>query len=228
MGQRATLQELWENSPRPGPKIPVKVDIRAECVGPVWSADGRSGTERMRQQEWASSHYQQTIRLVGTVIVDGVSHSFDGTGVRDHSRGPRHMGNWTGHWLSSAPFPGGRSFGIMARAGPGGTLVYRSAYVVRDGVIERGLPRELLPLSADILGPETVTIEIELADRVETITARTFGRGLVTMLVPYEVVPGVARDHPSSITVCEAMATFTWDGETGGGILERSLITGSL
>jgi hypothetical protein len=225
MGQRAMLRELWSNALRPGAKIPLRLDIDAECVGPVWSADGKQGAERMQQQEWASSHYQQTIRLRGTVIIDGVSHDFDGTGVRDHSRGPRHMGKWTGHCLSSAPFPGGRSFGIMAMAGHGGTILYSSAYVVCDGKMERGHPRPLPPLSAALLGKETVTIEIELENRVEVITAHTHARGLVTMLVPYEVVPGLARDQPASIAVCEALATFVWDGETGSGILERSLLT---
>jgi hypothetical protein len=63
----------------------------------------------MDKQDWASSHFQQTIRLLGAIQLDGVRHDFNRTGVRNHSRGPRNMSNRHSHVLTAAPFPSGRS-----------------------------------------------------------------------------------------------------------------------
>ena len=228
VGQIAPLAEMWNNSPRQGPRVPVQLDIKGECLGPVWVAGADENVEQMQQQEWASSHYQQTIRLQGKLDIDGVHYEFDATGWRDHSRGPRDFSNWTGHALFSAPFASGRSFGLMSVFGPGGKTVYRSAYVVRDGVMERGVPRPVAPLSQNFLGSESGTIELEIGDRVEKISFRTHGGFVLSMLAPYDVTPGIYRDSPGGIALSEAMATVTWDGETSCGVLERSALAATL
>ena len=222
VAQAATTADLWNDSPRQAAKPPLKIDLQAQCLGPVWEAAGGNDAAQMHSQEWASSHYQQTIRLHGSVEFDGTRYALDGTGVRDHSRGPRDFANWHGHALCSAPFPGGRSFGLMSVIGPGGGIAYRSAYVVRNGVLERGLPAAIPPLSAAILKPETIPITIEVNGRIESIVAHTRHRGLLSMLAPYDVTPGINRQSPGGIALGEALATFTWDGESAQGIVERS------
>ena len=97
--QVSTLEELWDNTPRQGHRIPLRLQIRAECLGPMWVAGAGANVEEMQRQEWGKSHYQQTIRLVGTIELDGTTYEFDGTGVRNHSRGPRNFSNWYGHEL---------------------------------------------------------------------------------------------------------------------------------
>ena len=227
--QLATLDELWNNSPRQGPRVPLRIDLKAECLGPVWEAGAGDDTQHMQQQEWAKSHYQQTIRLSGSIELDGVRHAFDATGVRDHSRGPRDFGTWHGHALCSAPFKSGRSFGLFSVFGAGGTTALRTAYVVKDGIMERGVPRAIPPLSRAFLGRnESFTLEIEVGGRVETIKVRTHGGGLLSMLAPYDVTPGIWRERPGGIALGEALASFEWDGETSYGIVERSAPADSL
>jgi hypothetical protein len=228
VGQISTLTELWNNTPRKSHTVPLKIDISAECIGPVWIAGEGHNKEEMQQQEWASSHYQQTIRLQGIVEVDGDTYQLDGTGWRDHSRGPRDMGNWTSHALFSVPFPDGRSFGLMCVFGPGEKPVFQSAYVVRNGVIERGIARPVKPLSTDFLQAESGEIILELGDQTETLSFQTNKGVLLSMLAPYDVAPGIYREQSGSIALSETMATVTWNGVTGYGVLERSALSDRL
>lgn len=221
--QFASLEDLWQNSPRQSAREPLRFALDATCVGPVWDAGAGHDAQPMQQQQWAKSHYQQTIRLAGAIELDGRRIDFDGTGVRDHSRGPRDFGTWYGHALCSAPFPSGRSFGLFSVFGAEGTVALRAAYVVRDGILRRGVPRATPSLTREFLSRnESFTLELEVDGRVETLKVRTHGGGLLSMLAPYDVTPGIYRDKPGGIALAEGLASFEWDGETSYGIVERS------
>lgn len=228
VAQIGKATDLWNNSPRQGPRVPLRFDLRGQCLGPVWIAGAGDDVAHMAKQEWAKSHYQQTIRLHGVIELDGVAHAFDGTGYRDHSRGPRDFGPWVGHALFSAPFPSGRSFGLMTVFGANNSISYSSAYVVRDGVLQRGVPRAVAPITPAALGGEEGAFEIDIDGRVETFRYRVFGCSLLSMLAPYDVTPGFYRDAPGGIALCDALGSFEWDGETGYGILERTALTDTL
>ena len=228
VAQIGKATDLWNNSPRQSQRVPLQLDLRGECLGPVWMAGAGDDVEHMQKQEWAKSHYQQTIRLRGAIELDGVRHEFNGTGYRDHSRGPRDFSSWSGHALFTAPFSSGRSFGLMALFGPGGATTYSSAYVVRDGILQRGKPGEVRRVSTDVLNGESGAFELVIGGRTERIHYRVHACSLLSMLAPYDVTPGLYRDRPGGIALCDAFGSFEWDGETGYGILERTVLTDTL
>lgn len=221
VAQPAILDDLWSNTPRPAPRVPLQFDLQGEALSPVWNAGGGKDAEDMHQQKWAQFHIQQTIRLCGTVNFDGRRYEFNGTGFRDHSRGARDFATWHDHALITAPFPSGRSFGIMAVNNGQGAAPYRSAYVVRNGILERGVPRATPKLTDQFLKGESFTVDIEIDGRVESIRAKTRPAWVVSMVAPYDVLPGIYRGA-GSFPLAHAMTTFEWDGEIGFGITERS------
>ena len=96
---------------RNNPKKRVSLDIVHEAVGPVY---GTSGGERVIEnpdQEFGRAHYEQHMRSHGAITIDGEAIEIDGTGLRDHSWGPRY---WQAihsyRWLTCAFGP---DLGIM-------------------------------------------------------------------------------------------------------------------
>jgi hypothetical protein len=73
-------------------------------------------------EEFAKGHYEQLVRGVGTITVDGTVHAVDGYGLRDHSWGPRYwQAPYYYRWLTANM---GGDFGFMdsrvaRRDGPG-------------------------------------------------------------------------------------------------------------
>jgi hypothetical protein len=65
----------------------LELDLVHEGVGPIYGHVGQSGDGN----EFARAHYEQHMRVTGTVIVDGgAAVPIDGHGLRDHSWGPRY------------------------------------------------------------------------------------------------------------------------------------------
>ena len=74
---------------RENPHAKVQVDIEHEAIGPVYGSAGHNRVEAPGQ-EFARAHYEQHMRTKGTVTLDGQTIEIDGTGLRDHSWGPRY------------------------------------------------------------------------------------------------------------------------------------------
>jgi hypothetical protein len=74
---------------RENPKAKVKLDIEHEAMGPVY---GTAGTNRSEEpgKEFAKAHYEQHMRTRGWIDINGERIEIDGTGLRDHSWGPRY------------------------------------------------------------------------------------------------------------------------------------------
>ena len=82
-------------------------------------------------EEFAKGHYEQLVRGVGSITVDGVTYPIDGYGLRDHSWGPRIWQSiWWYRWVT-ASFP---DFGIGAtlRGEEGDPSVRHSSGYVYD------------------------------------------------------------------------------------------------
>jgi len=74
---------------RENPHAKVQVDIESEAMAPVYGSAGHNRTET-QGQEFARAHYEQHMRTRGTITVNGETTRIDGTGLRDHSWGPRY------------------------------------------------------------------------------------------------------------------------------------------
>ena len=68
----------------------VKVDLIHEAAGPAYGSSGANHTVTDPEKEFAKAHYEQHMRVHGTVEIDGQVTQIDGLGLRDHSWGPRY------------------------------------------------------------------------------------------------------------------------------------------
>jgi hypothetical protein len=112
----------------------VAFDLTWDGTSPVWDWG-----EVEDAHGWGKLHYEQLARVRGTVSVGGVEMPFDGTGLRDHTRGPRDFTVVVSHIWSWASFPSGRGFMVLQVNVEGQSLT--RAVTLEDGrLVERRLP----------------------------------------------------------------------------------------
>lgn len=81
---------------RNNPHRRVKLDLVHEAAGPVYGSSGSRREVVDPEKEFAKAHYEQHMRVHGTIEVAGDNGSkptivqIDGLGLRDHSWGPRY------------------------------------------------------------------------------------------------------------------------------------------
>ncbi len=68
----------------------VKLDLIHEAAGPAYGSTGANHKVVDPEKEFAKAHYEQHMKVHGTVEVDGEVMQIDGLGLRDHSWGPRY------------------------------------------------------------------------------------------------------------------------------------------
>lgn len=75
---------------RQNPHKKVSLDLLHEAVGPVYGSTGADRKIENPDQEFARAHYEQHMRVTGTLTIDGETFDVDAYGLRDHSWGPRY------------------------------------------------------------------------------------------------------------------------------------------
>lgn len=229
---RTPYPEMLAGLARDGMKEFLSFDLEVTTQGPAWdnhvSAQGGTHRGSMQDQDWANDHYQQAIRAVGTVHVDGQGMAFDGIGSRDHSRGQRgHRPNtMAGHNLLVAAFPDGRSFGVQRMWKTDGTFSLNVGYVCVDGVMHQCdvLSR---PVFVDALqvGGDPIELVLRSALGEHVITGR-IARSLFTTRSPRWSVRLGADPAPDIGLFVPGFAVYEWGGMTAGGLVERSGLPG--
>jgi hypothetical protein len=85
--EMASPREAFTNNPF----RKVAIDLLHEAVGPLYgSSKNKAESERNAEDQFAKAHYEQHMRVQGTVEIEGERFDIDGHGLRDHSWGPRH------------------------------------------------------------------------------------------------------------------------------------------
>ncbi|MET0491139.1 MAG: hypothetical protein ABW143_12985, partial [Acidimicrobiales bacterium] len=110
-----------------------KVELTYTRVSDMFGGEPEE-THEKPGEEFAKGHYEQLVRGVGEITVDGTTYPVDGYGLRDHSWGPRYwQAPWYYRWLT-ANF--GDDFGFMgsrvARRDGDGT---RGGFVWENGTL---------------------------------------------------------------------------------------------
>jgi hypothetical protein len=113
-------------------------------MAPVWDLG-----EEMKTQTWTQSHYEQACHTTGTIAIGDERFDLTGSGIRDHSRGPRDFGTVHDHWWLSGQFPDGRSFAVLEVTGHSS-----DSHLLRRGYVSDG--------SGSIREVEVVALESEL------------------------------------------------------------------
>jgi hypothetical protein len=122
---------------RNNPHRTVHIDLVHDAAGPAYGSAGAGREIRDPEKEFAKAHYEQHMRVRGTVRVEASDGSpeqaieIDGLGLRDHSWGPRY---WQAihsyRWLTINFSP---EFGMMV------SKIWQSPDRAREGgVVVRG------------------------------------------------------------------------------------------
>ena len=84
--QMADPREAFRNNPMKK----ISVDLTHEAAGPAYGSSGANRRIVDPEKEFAKAHYEQHMRVHGTIALDGETMQIDGLGLRDHSWGPRY------------------------------------------------------------------------------------------------------------------------------------------
>jgi hypothetical protein len=202
----------------------ITVELDVETVAPVFLAAAGGEHATPHEGQAFSTHYEQMYKIAGTIAVNGAEHTIGGFGLRDHSRGPRDLTGWGTHALVGGAFPSGRAFGLFKVIGRDGTVRLEDGYVYDDGNYRRAVSTEHTPLTdIDATPGELVTVRLHLEDgETVEITAETVTAAILTFQGAADGGPGIDRTDPEGTVLMEAFPRWTWDGEIGGGIYERT------
>jgi hypothetical protein len=208
--------------------------IRFEGAAPLWDM-----REFMKNEPWASDHWEQIGRIFGEITIRGKTYSLSGMGVRDHSCGRRDYAPLISDFWANMLFPSGTA--IMASSLQMEGQALRRAYIYRND----GTPLELAelvdtpPIITSATSPASVEkdpmmdpalrnfrFSIRTRRGIETIEGELLHSCAITYLSPSDEVLGTAFDQLTkgqtrAAQLAESVATYRWNGETGSGTLER-------
>ena len=165
--------------------------------------------------------FEQLCRATGTLRIGDESHEINGSANRIRRLSIRRVAKLRGHTWQAGLFPSGRGFGYIAYPPrDDGVDTYNEGYIFEgDGpliparVVDAPWLRRLIPKGEDV----SCVLEAENGDRV-AISAQSAMSTF--MVMPPEVGGGLHLQ--------QAIARYTWDGEVGTGMMERSTAAGNL
>jgi hypothetical protein len=204
-------------------EVPVLIDIDIRSTVPPWENGALLPAARRvldEQDEGAlmgGPRFEQLSRATGTVRIGDEERAFDGGALRVRRQGVRRLGTFRGHAWQSAVFPSGRAFGyITYPPRDDGLATYNEGYLFEgDGrlvpawVVEAPWLRRLQPSGED------VSVVLETAKG----TTRIEGASIMSNFMVMGGV-GSSADFP---VLQQAIARYSWDGETAQGMMERSM-----
>ncbi|MEX0785690.1 MAG: hypothetical protein WD939_03545 [Dehalococcoidia bacterium] len=195
---------------RENPHKKLVIDVTHQAVGPAYGSAGSERPPERPEQEFARAHYEQHMVVRGTVDIDGEVTEIDGTGLRDHSWGPRY---WQAihsyRWLTCTFGP---DFGLMVSE-----VSPRPGERNQNGVVVRGESLQRIT-RVDIdtdFAPGTpfhraMTARLGLDNGDELVV-----EGKVKGFIPLRNRRGGATTH-----IGEGMTEYRCDGQVALGISE--------
>jgi hypothetical protein len=210
-----------------GPRKRLMIDLDVTCVTPVWdaqaSAKSAAGKGDMASQSWAKEHYEQMWRATGVVRVDDQDIAFDGTGWRDHSRGPRGGATadpWGGHVILGCLFPSGRAVILSRYWRPDGVINLEGGCVIDpDGTFHHARFDEGPRLTSLDLAGERLPVAFAWPGGKASLTMRTDNAIWTSMQKRLAI--GKDLSGPGLMYVLN-FGPMEWDGEVGYVYIERS------
>ncbi len=210
----------WLPGVGPGEKVAVQAEIDIYPAVPPWENGAlREDAKRVlaTQEEGYIMGYpwrfEQLCRASGTITVDGQERRLAGGANRIRRQSIRRMATIRGHAWQAGLFPSGRGFGyIVYPPHDDGHDTYNEGYVfLGDG--------ELIPARVS-RAPwlRTRTPRGEDVSVVLDTPKGTIEIGAETLMSTYMVMPPEA----GSLQLQQALVRYTWDGEAGTGMMERS------
>jgi hypothetical protein len=216
----------WIPGVGPGERVPVRAEIDIRPAVPPWE-NGSTSEEAQRilstqDEGYLMGHpwrFEQLCRATGTITVGGEEHQLNGGANRVRRQSVRRTAKLWGHAWQAGLFPSGRGFSYIAyppRTDRKDT--YNEGYLFEgDG--------ELIP--ARVIRPpflRTLTPQGEDVSLVLETAKGTVEIGGETLMSTFMVM----GPESGSLQLQQALVRYTWNGESGTGMMERSITPDSL
>jgi hypothetical protein len=218
-GTRCRRDDLARAAAIDGPVEPFEFELRFRGLSAVWDLK-----KEVVGQVWTNAHWEQPCSTTGWVTFGGQRHEFTGTGIRDHSRGSRDFVYMGPHFWLHGQFPSGKAFGLLhidpTSAQP---RLLSSAYVAVDGELRDA---KIVSLPTDRTFREPFEIVIETDKGPQRIRGELLHDMTFTVEYPNEILFGYRAGKPQH-QLNEGQVRWTWDGETGYGLGERTEVRGA-
>jgi hypothetical protein len=215
-----TGDELRSGPLGDGIHTPVDLSLTYTAMSPPFDY----GRERI-EQSWADGHYEQQHTVTGELRYDGNLITLEGTGLRDHSWGPRDLSPLGSTVWLHGQFPdSGRSFMLVHVPQPPGDPMTH-AVVCNGKRVHKATVRSEVPVASDVEEAERggYALTLETEDGTSTIEAEMLQAVRMSFVGPSEFCFGYHRGPGAHHDYVEAVTRFTWDGEIGYGFSERTV-----
>jgi hypothetical protein len=203
-----------------GAHVPVEFEMATTAMGPPFEF------ENMPSEIWATRHYEQHHDVVGSLKYGDEKIDFSGTGLREHSWGPRDyklFGNTV--WLHGQFPRSGRTFMVVHVPGvpPAQPFVY--ALIGDRTGVQRATVSGALPTAASVEEAEQgeYTLQLESPSGTAVISGQIISAARMAFRGANGISLGSHRGPDINHVYVEAQTRYEWDGETGYGLSERSL-----
>jgi len=218
----STAAQIDGAFPGQGDLVSVHVDVDVRPAAPPWMNGALLEKAKhildTQEEGGLMGHpwrFEQLCRATGTLRIGDEEHHIDGGANRIRRQGIRQLATFWGHAWQAALFPSGRGFGYITypeRAD--GKDTYNEGYVFEgDGELIPATVVQAPWLTKLQASGESVPCVLETERGTVTIEGTTVASTF--MVMPPEVGGGMRLQ--------QAIARYTWDGETSGGMLERSM-----
>jgi hypothetical protein len=189
----------------------------------TWTARGAAFDMDMSGQSWGHTHYEQNCELSGFIAFGDERIELAGTGLRDHSWGPRDFAPIDRHCWIHGQWADGRSFMIFH-------LLTMQGHVLSHVTVDDGQGRTSARIVSDAPlidalehGQDRYSLRFQTERGIVDIIAEPRQAATLSMAGTSEMVIGRDPEPTASHWLAEATTRFTWDGDEGWGLTERTV-----
>ena len=138
--QMADPKAAFQNNP----KKRVQFDLEHVAVGPLYGHKAEEKPGEKAEEGFARAHFEQHMKVTGSLTIDGETQRIEGFGMRDHSWGPRF---WQAlhkyEWLTLNFGEGLGAMVSIVQRDPEGKEVSKGGVIVRGMEMERIVDAEI-------------------------------------------------------------------------------------
>jgi hypothetical protein len=211
-----TRNELHSGPVADGEHVSVELALDVTAIGPAYDFG-----EQHLDQAWGHGHYEQPLSYVGTLSVAGEAPiELTGTGLRDHSWGPRDYAQIGSTAWIHGQFPrSGRTFMAVAVTGnpPRPALIYAVT-----GNAGQSTPASVGPLPT-ITDAGNAGDGYEVTLNGSVLKAEILDTVRMAFVGATEIALGRHRTSRVNHDYLISFTRFEWDGEVGYGVTDRTV-----
>jgi hypothetical protein len=208
--------------PGQGASVPIHLEVDIRPAAPPWMngalLDDAKRVLDTQEEGDLMGHpwrFEQLCRATGTLRVGDETYEISGGANRIRRQSIRRVAKLRGHAWQAGLFPSGRGFGYIAYPPrDDGKDTYNEGYIFEgDGplvparVVDAPWLRTLVPKGEDV----SCVLQTENGEDVSI--------GASTVVSTFHVMP---PEVGGGLQLQQAVARYTWGGEVGTGMLERS------